>query len=79
MICMLKNTIKSLKVNHLILTVRKKLNKLGINNQLLRSVRELRPQTNWCLKNWREKPIPQITAYQKLKPIMGASLCSNTL
>lgn len=51
----------------------KKLNKLKIDNHLLRFNRKLKSQTNWYPETWKDKQIPRITDYQGQKPLSGAS------
>lgn len=49
------------------------MNKLKINGHLLRFNRELKSQTNWYPKTWKDKQLPGITDYQGQKPLPGAS------
>jgi hypothetical protein len=64
------SSIRSLSVIHPTLIIRKKLNKLNINNCFVTSIRELSSQ-GWCPQTWRDrKQIKGITTYQ------SKNLCS---
>lgn len=75
-----ENYCKGLEVITPVVIIRgEKLNKLKISTHLLRSFRELRPQSNSCSKSRKDKRIPRIPVYWERKPITRASICTKAI